>query len=71
MACAKEGKCEALDNIDEVIQLSRSGESNTDRMFSNPIFTTNLKYANVIDLRNSKVPALLHPESIPSRATTI
>lgn len=55
IGCAKEGKCEALNHIDEVIQISRSGEKEPGQMFSSPLFTTSLKYSNIIDPRKIEV----------------
>jgi len=55
-SCVKEGKCEGLRYIDDAMKLSQSGETDTNKMFSDPVFTTNLHYSDVIDLDNARIP---------------
>lgn len=61
VACAKEGKCDALRQTDNVAKVATSGETKPDKTFSNPIFESKLKYADIIELDK---PIILAPNEV-------
>ncbi|TGK07349.1 hypothetical protein EHO59_04380 [Leptospira semungkisensis] len=67
-ACAKEGNCDGMKHIGNVMDLSTSGETNISKAISNPLFTTNLEFWNekdpwVMNPGTNKEFFLLYPKS--------
>ncbi len=50
LACAKEHNCGALRQSENVLNASRSGETDPEKAFSDPVFRTTLQYSRVVDL---------------------
>ncbi len=77
VACAKEGKCEGLRRIDNVTKVATSGQNDPQKTFSSPIFDSELKYADIIELINPLVLApyetkqgmLLYPKPLDWKDT--
>lgn len=54
--CLKEGKCDAVGKIPDVLKLAQSGEKDPAKTFSSPVFSTDLKYSNTFKFENLTVP---------------
>lgn len=55
LACVKEHDCRALRQTENVVNTARSGETNPEKAFSEPIFRTTLEYSRVVDLGSASL----------------